>query len=253
MATITESGADPWDPRQDRKIYLVWIGLNWIGMIAGFGYDFSRYLAQLPPPPLLIHVHAVVFGLWLFVQTAQIVLITRGDFRMHRQLAVYALGLAAVMIPLGLAAALTAKFRHLGMAGTEPQFLAVNLLDIISFGLFILAGYLLRRDPASHKRMMMLAMVAITDPGFSRFSDAFMHDPGPGHFWIQFLYNFWGNALLIGLMTGWDLWRRRTLNPAFAIGATLLLGSELFAMAIYYDATWKQIAISIIKAWGYGG
>ena len=54
-------------------------------------------------------------------------------------------------------------------------------------------------------------------------------------------------------MTGWDLWRRGTLNRAFAVGASLLLASELFVIAIYNDETWKQIAVRIIRAWGYGG
>ena len=251
MTTVTLGRAGPWDPRDDRKIYLVWIGLNWIGMIAGFGYDFPRYLAERPAPPLLIHIHAAVFTLWLFVQTAQIVVALRGNIGLHRRLGAYALGLAAVMVPLGLAAALTSKVIHLDMPGTEPQFLAVNLVDLIPFGLFTLAGYRLRRDPASHKRMMMLAMVAITDPGFARFSDVFMDEPT--RFWPLFFYNFWGNALLIGLMTGWDLWRRGTLNRAFAVGASLLLASELFVIAIYNDETWKQIAVRIIRAWGYGG
>ena len=75
----------------------------------------------------------------------------------------------------------------------------------------------------------------------------------PTRFWPLFFYNFWGNALLIGLMTGWDLWRRGTLNRAFAVGASLLLASELFVIAIYNDETWKQIAVRIIRAWGYGG
>ena len=80
--------------------------------------------AERPAPPLLIHIHAAVFTLWLFVQTAQIVVALRGNIGLHRRLGAYALGLAAVMVPLGLAAALTSKVIHLDMPGTEPQFLA---------------------------------------------------------------------------------------------------------------------------------
>ena len=253
MIKMALGRADSWDPRQDRKIYLVWVGLNWIGMVAGFGYDFSRYLAQQPTPPLLIHMHALVFTLWLLVQTAQVILVTQGGIRLHRRLGPYALGLAALMVPLGLAAALTSKFRHLGMEGSDPQFLAINLADILGFGLFTLAGYLLRRDPASHKRMMMLAMVAIMDPGFSRFSDVFMQEPPPGYFWTLVFYNFWGNALLTCLMAGWDLLRHGALNRAFAIGAMFLLASEVFVIVLYTDPVWERIAIKIVQFWGYGG
>jgi hypothetical protein len=240
-----------WDQRQDRQIYLVWIAINWVGMIAGFGHDFSRYLSQKPGPPLLIHIHAAVFVLWLVVQTAQIVLVVRGRFDLHRRLAIFALGLAFVMIPLGVATALTSKFRHLGLPGSSPQFLIINLIDIIPFGLFTLAGYLMRRDAASHKRLMMLAMVAISDPGFDRFSDVFL--TRSLHVWPMFIYIFWGNLLLLALMTAWDLWRRRSLNTAFAVGAALLLASEFAAVILYLDPMWKQVATALVRAWGYAG
>jgi hypothetical protein len=54
-------------------------------------------------------------------------------------------------------------------------------------------------------------------------------------------------------MAEWNLWRRGTLNRAFAIGAVFLAGSEVGAIARQYSLAWKQIAIAITRTWGYAG
>ncbi|HEY2736755.1 MAG TPA: hypothetical protein VGK45_00030, partial [Thermoanaerobaculia bacterium] len=47
-----------WSAREDRKAFLVWLALLWIGVLAGFGVDLPRFLHEAPPPPLVVHVHA---------------------------------------------------------------------------------------------------------------------------------------------------------------------------------------------------
>jgi hypothetical protein len=78
-------------------------------------------------------------------------------------------------------------------------------------------------------------------------------DPFPTAFLPNLIATFYGNFLLIGLMAGWDLWRRGALNRAFAIGASLLIASEVWAVALEYSPAWKGIAIAITRAWGYAG
>jgi hypothetical protein len=43
--------AAAWSPASDRKIYILWIGVIWAAILAGFGLDFARYLSEGPPPP----------------------------------------------------------------------------------------------------------------------------------------------------------------------------------------------------------
>ena len=50
-----------WSAREDRVAPAVWLGILWLGMLAGFGVDFSRYLHENPPAPRIVYVHAVVF------------------------------------------------------------------------------------------------------------------------------------------------------------------------------------------------
>jgi hypothetical protein len=256
IAAVPLRRVDPWDPREDRKIYLAWVGLMWAGLIAGFGLDIPyQFLREVPRPTWVTYVHGAVFTGWMFILTIQVVLIQSKRFALHQKIGKLALWWAALMMILGPAAFLTKDAQLLAHPLADQSFLpfmAVNISDIGGFGLFTAAGYVLRRDPASHKRMMMLAMVSVADPGFSRITGTLMV-PFPDTFWPYMIATFYGNFLLLGLMAGWDLWRRGTLNRSFAIGAVVLVAGEVGATALYFSPAWKQVAIAITRAWGYAG
>jgi hypothetical protein len=60
---VHQVAATAWSPASDRKIYIVWVGLVWAAILAGFGMDFARYVGEAPPPPLILHAHAAVYVL----------------------------------------------------------------------------------------------------------------------------------------------------------------------------------------------
>lgn len=124
-------------------------------------------------------------------------------------------------------------------------------MDIFGFIAFIALGLKYRAHPAAHKRLMMLAMVAIADPGFARAAGYLFPNPKTPLDWFTAI--FYGNALLLTLMFGWDLWRRRSVHPALLIGGSSLLGAELLTAFVYFNPTWNAIATSIVHAWGYTG
>src|SRR5580698_8212856 len=90
-----------WSAREDRKASAVWLGILWAGMIAGFGVDFPGYLRKNPPAPVLVHVHAAVFTVWMLLLTAQVLLVLRDRVALHRKLGVFLVGWACVMAVLG--------------------------------------------------------------------------------------------------------------------------------------------------------
>jgi hypothetical protein len=79
-----------WSAREDRLPSAVWLGVLWVGMIAGFGVDFPRYLHENPPPPRILHLHAVVFTVWMLLLTAQVLLVLRDRVAWHRRLGWFA-------------------------------------------------------------------------------------------------------------------------------------------------------------------
>ncbi|MFX5793251.1 hypothetical protein ABTD98_19480, partial [Acinetobacter baumannii] len=74
-------------PARDRNIYVLWIALIWAGMLAGFLPDLSRYFAEKPtPPPWILHIHGIVYFVWLALVTAQIALVEVRKPALHKQL-----------------------------------------------------------------------------------------------------------------------------------------------------------------------
>lgn len=191
--------ATAWSPASDRKVYIVWIGAVWAAILGGFGLDFARYMGEAPPPPLILHVHAAAFVLWLALVTLQVLWIEIGNLRGHKQLGWWTVGVSALLVPLGLAAALVDQARQATHPDYAPQFLALEFEEMIAFSVFMTAGVIFRRNPAAHKRLMILSAVAISDAGFARIWLMGIKTVIPGFFgwWLQF---FWGIFLILVAM-----------------------------------------------------
>ena len=236
-----------WNSRDDRVASAVWLGVLWVGMIAGFGVDIPRFLHENPPAPVAVRVHAVVFTTWLLLLTAQVLLVLRDRVSWHRKLGWIAVGWACLMAVLGPWAAMAAQAVQLHGPLYDPPFLSVNIVDIGGFLVLLAWGIALRRNPAAHKRMMILATVSLADPGFSRFS-GWLIPTEPSSLMVWFFWSFYGNVLLVVLMAGWDWWRGRLMRP-FAIGAAALLAAEFVSTLMYFWAPWKALTASWVDAW----
>ena len=236
-----------WSARDDRKASAVWLAILWAGMIAGFGLDFPRYLHENPAAPKIVHVHAVVFSAWMLILSAQVLLVLKDRVSLHRKLGWFAAGWACLMAILGPWAIMDSLAANLGLPNGDPPFLSVNIVDLGGFLILLAWGIVLRKNPAAHRRMMLLSTVSLADPGFSRF-DFFFLPNEPKSVFAWFLWVFYGNVLLIVLMFAWDL-RKGRLMRSFVVGASGLLSAEFAASCIYFYKPWIAITTGWAKAW----
>ena len=220
-----------------------------MAILAGFGMDFARYLGEAPPPPIIMNVHAAVFVLWLGLVTLQILWVEIGNLRRHKQLGWLTVVVSALMVPLGLAAALVDQVRQVTHPDYAPQFLALEFQEMIAFSVFMSAGVIFRRSPAAHKRLMILSAVAISDAGFARIWLIGIKTEIPGLFgwWLQY---FWGIFLILVAMGLWDFWRRRRIHPAVLFGAALLWAGEIATTILNFSPTWREIMVRLVSALG---
>jgi hypothetical protein len=249
---MQRTAASAWSPVRDRRIYVVWIGVVWAAIVAGFGLDFSRYLGETPAPPFILHVHAAVFVLWLGLVTVQILLVETGNLRLHKQLGWWTVAVSVLIVPLGLSAALVDQVRQVTHPDYAPQFLALEFEELIAFSVFMTAGVIYRRNPAAHKRLMILSAVAFSDAGFARIwlMGIKTEVPGPFGWWLQF---FWGIFLILVAMGVWDLWHRRRIHPAVLFGAAVLWTGEIATTILNFSPTWREMMVRLVNAWGYAG
>jgi hypothetical protein len=236
----------------DRKIYIGWIGVVWLAIISGFGLDVGRYMAEQPAPPAILHIHATVYVIWLVLVSVQIFLVETGDIRRHKTLGWWTAIVSAVMVPLGLTAAFVDQARQIGTPDYAPQFLSLEFGEMIGFSTFIAAGILWRKKVAAHKRLMILAAVAISDAGFARlWLNGFkVTPPGMLGWWVQY---YWGIALMLIAMMAWDLWKRGRVHPAVLAGAALLWTNQFIATQLFFSPGWKAMMAALVNAWGWRG
>jgi hypothetical protein len=239
----------PRDHPWDRNFHLTLLALAWVGILMGFGGSISRHLAQKQPAyPLIVHVHGVVFLGWLVLFTVQILLVRWRKLAAHRQLGVAMAAVAVVMIFLGPATALHMQRLKLNQAGSDPAFLSIQLTDLIAFGGLVAAGMWLRRDPASHRRLMLLGTLYITDAGFARWLgdrlSAWWGGGTPG-FWA----GSYAHITLLMLAVGvYDLFTRRRVHPAWVAGLAWVGANQAVALALYGAPWWGEFAKKIIAA-----
>ena len=240
-------------PANDRRIYILWIALVWIGMLGGFVPDIGRYLSETPPPPMILHVHGILYFLWLALVTVQIALVEVRKPALHKRLGWWVVGLSVVLVPLGLVSSMVDMARSAAQPPPyRPEFLALELQSQTVFAILLTLAVRMRRDLAAHRRLMILLLVDFLDPGTSRaLSMLVPHIPyTPVGFWFKY---FWANALLVLLMMAWDKWRHGRIHPALITGGAIVAAGEAFAVVLEFAPWWHDATVALVRAWGWTG
>jgi hypothetical protein len=162
-------------PARDRRFYLA-MALA-VGMTTFVGFGPTFYLGPIydarPLPPLIV-LHGVVFTAWIVLLLVQSSLVTLGRLHWHRRLGVAGAALASLMLVVGALAAIASARRGFAPNGLDPlTFMAVPFGSLALFAGFFGAAVAWRRRPELHKRLVLLATIAILTPAIARFG--FVH------------------------------------------------------------------------------
>ncbi len=252
-ASMADAGAPrasrPFRPNHpwDRNAFLVFTALMWLGIASGFGSDVIRHVqAHDPPYPLIVHVHAAAFMGWLALFTAQVLLIRTRRLALHRKLGFAAIGLAVLMVFLGPATAYVVDHAKFGTPASDPPFIIIQLTDILAFAGLVAAAVVFRNQAATHKRLILLATIYITDAGFARWWAGGLHGLLGDGFWANMAQGYLGPDLLIVGLGAYDLVTRRQLHPAYVAGVAWALALQFTATWLYFAPFWKPISLTLI-------
>ncbi|HEY1766917.1 MAG TPA: hypothetical protein VGG26_04650 [Terracidiphilus sp.] len=236
-----------WPAREDRRAALVWLTFFWIFVGVGFGFDLHNYFHEQPPVPKIVHVHAIATTLWLLTATALVLMVETGNVKLHRRLGWWAAGYAALVLVIAPLSELSWQALNLQTPGAlPPQFLSIAFSGVICMAVLLPCGILMRRNSAAHRRVLMLAIICISDAGFARLMNLFM--PAPTTFLGTYLFYEGGNLLLILLMFLWD-WKRDRVMKQFLMGASFVVTLSLSATGLYFNSTWQTITRAWLQYW----
>lgn len=239
---------DPgWAPRaQDRTACLVLLILLWFGIASGFGLDLPSFFAETPSAPRIVHFHAVVFVGWMVFLTVQILSIRNRHVAWHRRWGAFGAGLATLMLAVGPATAIAVDRQGWFFHHKQPNFLAVQLGDLVSFGVLVAFALAFRKRPSTHKRLMLMATIALSAAGWARLEGALDHNHWPKGLIYDFPQLYYGSVILLAAVAAYDLATRRRLHPAFLAGATFILGMETLEVLLWRSDAFTPIARHII-------
>lgn len=155
-------------------------------VMAGFTRTlFARPVFHPAPIPLYLYVHGIVLTCWFVWACAQSLMISAGKIANHRRwgtvgacfaVAVFCAALMASFgsvsrKPINLDA--PASIMGTGLTGiTVAQFKSSvvwgNIVNAVSFALFVAGAVFYRKRPLIHKRFMLLASISIVEPALAR-------------------------------------------------------------------------------------
>jgi len=235
--------------RSDRAFFLTCLVLIWAGIAGGFGLDMVAKAAKGGLHyPLAVHAHAVVFGSWLLLLTAQILLVESGNLRVHRKLGIVALVLLPLMLILGPMAAVAMLKLHSDKLGSADRFafLSTQLTNVFGSVALSTAGLLMRRDPAAHKRLMLIGTIALMEPGFSRIWAGPLFGLLGDGYWQYWVGTYVGSVVMLLGAGAYDLATRRRLHPVYLPALAWCLAMEWGAAWLYYQPWWAAMMKRLI-------
>jgi hypothetical protein len=125
------------------------------------GRSLSCPLTQSSDP-----IHGVGFSCWILLLITQVALVSLRRVDIHRRHGLIGFGLACLIVILGeLAAAdMLARQQAPPGSGLDPRtFYTVPFFGILIFGALIYFAYRERSHSAAHKRLILIATIAIMD------------------------------------------------------------------------------------------
>jgi len=229
-------------PKKRFRWYYIAVGvLTTAIVIAGFWKNFFGPLlgGRESDRHWVLYVHAVVFMGWLALFILQSVLVYRRRKDLHRRIGDWATWYGVLVIAMGLAATFVVPPLKVASGRWTPEyaagFLILPLGDLVLFTGFFSLGVLWKNRHALHKRMMVLATVALAFPGAARLL--------PIRERPLTVLLVWLSPLLLAIAV--DAVNRKRVEMPYVIGGIILVVMFFRVMLVDSEA-WLRIGRAIM-------
>ena len=235
-------------PKKTRKnsVYLLVGALGLLAVVGGFLTTYiSPVLEGRFTAPLIVHVHGgAAFG-WILLFLVQSIAVKFNNFRLHRGLGYFgmllALGIVLTMIPVGLFQ--VEKGLLAGDGDTAISGIVGVVTTTVMFACLVGGGYVYRRKPKIHKRLLLLSTIVLLWPAWFRFRHYLPSVPRPDIWFAVVL----ADSLII-LAWAADKASFGKVHPVLLYGGLFIIGEHIFEVLMFDHPAWRALAGSIYEA-----
>lgn len=226
----------PANPSSDR----IFFGLMVIALYVTvwFGFAKTYYAAGMihaPLPAPIVHIHAAVMTLWMLLLAVQVGFVLARKVAWHRSLGVFGFLLALAIVIVGPIAATNSMRRGTAPEGLDSlTFYIIPMTAIALFAIFAFAAWRVRRQPAAHKRLIMLANIEIIGAAVARWQFHLFHAHPPAQ-------NLVPLAFILAIIA-YDLVSQRKVLRSTIWGSVLLMAVNLVRVPIGFTHAWHAFA-----------
>ena len=234
----------------ERAFYLSMMAAIFLLVIWGFAPSFFLRNWLTPPATYIDRPdwmswafigHGLLATGWLILFAVQTVLIGRKQLRLHKAIGRSAYPLYFANIATGaFVGFLGARYGFHAVPFDSITFAALPWMVIMAFAILGWAGLKERRDPQRHKRLMLLATIALADAGIARVT--VFHGLLPN--WMS------ATALFVIPLMVWDLATLRRLHRTTIVGGLLVAAALLLAIPVGMSGPWHKAVSTMIGSEG---
>lgn len=229
--------------KKHRFSFFLIMGLVGFGaVLIGFSKTFILPItAGTFNAPFSIHLHGTFAFSWIILFITQTFLIHFRNYRTHIILGVLgifiALGTATTMLPAGM-------FQVQNEGGGEAAISTIGgvFTSTVIFLSLVAAGIINRKNPAAHKRLMLLATIEVLWVAWWRFRHYF---PPVPHTEIWFGVVLPDSLIVIAWI--WDKRVNGKIHTALLYVGAFMIAEDVFEVLAYDSAAWRAVA-----KWIYG-
>jgi ABC-type antimicrobial peptide transport system permease subunit len=224
--------------RLTRGLYIALVMLMTIIVVLGFRRFYIALLSGGASAHWAIQLHAAVFSGWMLLLFTQAVLVYRGRIKAHRQLGTFGIYFGVAILAMGLVISFLAPALSVregrSTLDEAASFLLLPLGDMLLFAGFFWAAIAnrLRRD--LHKRLILLATIALLFAPAARLGDAYG---------VPAVLAIWLSPLAIAMIH--DAVTRRRVEPVYWIGLSILLLAA-GRLALMDSSAWLGVGRSLL-------
>lgn len=234
--------------RAPSRFYAAMAGLLLVLVLLGFSRTlYLRSFFDVRPLTFWVWVHGIALTAWFVGLVLQTTLVATRRVDVHRRFGWALAALAAIVfgtstwITLGTVPAMIAT----GLDSNVVQALAPrvawgNYSSALTFALLVGAAVVMRRDAQAHKRLMLLASIAIITPALARILQWPIFGADASFFVAAAVV---GSFVLVGVVAAHDLATQKRLHRATLVGGATLIGAKLAAVLVIAPATFGRALV----------